>query len=70
MPVCSAESTEVIVDNEAKFKTHAEKEFWEKVYIATIENSSQLTASVEADAAIEARRLRMEGLIKPGVKAA
>lgn len=57
-----------IVD-ETKFKNHAEKEFWEKAYLAYVASGST-HASRNADEAVADRRLRMEGLIKPGVKVA
>jgi len=58
--------------DETKFKNHAEKEFWEKILLIELEQSGRWMeeAITRADVAIAARRLRMTGLAKPGVKAA
>lgn len=55
-----------------EFNSHAEKEFWEKVYIAAISGGavSRYDAEDFADEATSARRLRMVKLVKPGIKAA
>lgn len=55
--------------DELIFKNHVEKEFWEKVYLVFL---GQATGDpvIAADAAVTARRVRMAGLIKSGVKAA
>lgn len=55
--------------DETEFKSHAEKEFWEKVYIERSMFGAAL-ATEAADAAVALRRARMGGLSKPGVKAA
>lgn len=58
--------------DEVEFKNHAEKEFWENVYLACIgAGDALLNAMQVADESVAARRVRMAGLIKPpGVKAA
>lgn len=56
--------------DEFKFKNHAEKKFWEKVYLVSAVNTSHIRSLESADAAVASRRIRMQGLIKPGVKAA
>lgn len=56
--------------DEEKFKTHAEKEFWERVYLIAIVNATHVTSVENADEAVASRRSRMTGLIKPGVRAA
>lgn len=53
-----------------EFKNHAEKEFWEKVYLKELEVSGFRDATVHADSAVAARRARMAELVRPGVKAA
>lgn len=48
-----------------KFESHAEKEFWEKAYLAALHGSlPDADAINSADIAIEARRKRMEKLCK------
>jgi hypothetical protein len=57
--------------DETKFKNHAEKEFWQAAYLAYLAGAgSPVNAAVTADSAISNRRIRMQGLAKPGVRAA
>lgn len=57
--------------NEEQFKTHAEKEFWEKVYLAATESGDgPSVAKTSADDAVAARRHRMGGLMARHVKPA
>lgn len=67
MPDFNLNRGDIIVD---KFLSHAEKEFWEKVYITFLGNHSTEDPAVAADYAVEVRRVRLQGLLKPGVKAA
>lgn len=56
--------------DEINFKSQAEKEFWEKVYIAAVQAAETVEMSmVAADTAIRGRRLRMVDLLR-GPKAA
>lgn len=57
--------------DEINFKSQAEKEFWEKVYIAEVTSGGATpeTAMFSADTAIRGRRLRMVDLLR-GPKAA
>lgn len=58
--------------DEVIFKNHAEKEFWEKVFLSLISDGhSETSAATAADTSVLLRRIRMTGLVKPpGVKAA
>lgn len=67
-PVYSQTAIEATVDEE-QFKSHAEKEFWEQIYIATIRSGIGMGMQF-ADTAVQDRRARMSKLTKTGVKAA
>jgi hypothetical protein len=58
------------MDEENKFQTHAEKEFWERVVVGSTTWGDKLDAVEFADTAVLARRERLQVLIKPGVKVA